>query len=222
MNTPFQPKMVTIWIVAQRSMFNDMLRRSIQKQTGFSCRFAPSLEELPWREQRLDAVWVILFDTLKMDTAALMDLLQTRDSRHNCLKALYNLYAVDQLILERHAFHSGWHGVFSIGIGLEKMIQGVTDLIEGRLWFRSEVLSHQAPERQAAGAYGAQRVSPLTEREQQVLSVIAKGATNQEISVHLKISQHTVKTHIYNIYQKINVPNRLQAAIWASQNLERY
>ena len=62
----------------------------------------------------------------------------------------------------------------------------------------------------------------MTEREQQVLSVIAKGATNQEISAHLKISQHTVKTHIYNIYQKINVPNRLQAALWASQNLEHY
>lgn len=222
MNTPFQSKTATIWIVAQRCMFNDMLRRSIQKQTEFNCRFAPALEDLPWREQSLDAVWVILFDTLKMDTVALMALLQTRESRRNCLKALYNVYAADQLLLERHAFHSGWHGVFSIGIGLEKMIRGVKDLIEGRLWFRREVLSHQAPERQAAGAYGAHNGSPLTEREQQVLSVIAKGATNQEISVYLKISQHTVKTHIYNIYQKINVPNRLQAAIWASQNLERY
>lgn len=222
MDTPFQPKMTTIWIVAQRSMFNDMLRRSIQKQTGLNCRFAPSLEELPFREQRLDALWVVLFDTLKMDTVALMALLKARESRRNCLKALYNVYAADQLLLERHAFHSGWHGVFSIGIGLEKMIQGVKDLIEGRLWFRREVLSHQAPERQAAGAYGAHSGSPLTEREQQVLSVIAKGATNQEISAYLKISQHTVKTHIYNIYQKINVPNRLQAAIWASQNLERY
>ena len=61
--------------------------------------------------------------------------------------------------------------------------------------------------------------SVLTRRESEILAHLAVGATNQEISDKLCISPHTVKTHLYNIYKKINVPNRLQAALWAAKNL---
>jgi LuxR family transcriptional regulator of csgAB operon len=45
------------------------------------------------------------------------------------------------------------------------------------------------------------------------------GATNEEIGAKLCISTNTVKTHVYNIFHKIKVPNRLQAALWAAKNL---
>jgi DNA-binding CsgD family transcriptional regulator len=49
--------------------------------------------------------------------------------------------------------------------------------------------------------------------------MIAVGATNDEIADKLFISPHTVKTHLYRIFKKINVPNRVQAALWAAKNL---
>jgi DNA-binding CsgD family transcriptional regulator len=49
--------------------------------------------------------------------------------------------------------------------------------------------------------------------------MIITGLKNEEIANRLYISAHTVKTHIYNIFKKINVPNRLQAALWAAKNL---
>ena len=49
--------------------------------------------------------------------------------------------------------------------------------------------------------------------------VVAEGEMNTEIAQKLYISRHTVKSHLYNIYKKIKVTNRLEAALWANKNL---
>lgn len=55
----------------------------------------------------------------------------------------------------------------------------------------------------------------LTERETEILKLIALGLSNQEISERLFISMNTVKTHIKNIFQKLEVEDRTQAAMKA-------
>jgi LuxR family maltose regulon positive regulatory protein len=54
-------------------------------------------------------------------------------------------------------------------------------------------------------------IEPLSEREIELLQLIDKGLTNQDIATKLFISLHTVKTHIRNIYSKLDVHNRTQA-----------
>ena len=58
--------------------------------------------------------------------------------------------------------------------------------------------------------------APLTRREIQVLRLIAHGATNKEISAELQISQHTVKSHVIHIFNKIGVNDRAQTAAWGA------
>jgi len=58
-------------------------------------------------------------------------------------------------------------------------------------------------------------LSELTERELEVLQLVAKGATNREIAEELVISEGTVKNHISNILARLNVRDRTQAAIYA-------
>lgn len=53
--------------------------------------------------------------------------------------------------------------------------------------------------------------SPLSEREQEVLSLIATGSTNKEIAGRLHLSPHTVKEHTSAIYRKLGVRNRAEA-----------
>jgi LuxR family maltose regulon positive regulatory protein len=60
-------------------------------------------------------------------------------------------------------------------------------------------------------------VEPLTERELDVLRLIAQGLTNQEIADDLFISVNTVKTHAKHIYEKLNVRNRAQATTRATE-----
>ena len=57
----------------------------------------------------------------------------------------------------------------------------------------------------------------LTDRENQVLKLIADGLTNREISCKLSISGSTVENHIHHIYAKLGVSNRAQAVVHAFQ-----
>lgn len=52
---------------------------------------------------------------------------------------------------------------------------------------------------------------PLTERESEVLGLLARGLANKQIAVSLGISEHTVKFHVSSIYNKLNVTNRTEA-----------
>jgi NarL family two-component system response regulator LiaR len=58
---------------------------------------------------------------------------------------------------------------------------------------------------------------PLTEREVQVLALVARGLSNQEIADQLFIGERTVRTHISNILGKLHLANRTQAALYAQR-----
>lgn len=60
--------------------------------------------------------------------------------------------------------------------------------------------------------------SILTKREMEVLKLITEGLFNKEIAYHLSISEKTVKNHVSNIFKKISVSDRTQAAVYAIKN----
>ena len=60
-------------------------------------------------------------------------------------------------------------------------------------------------------------IDTLTTRETEVLSLVAQGSNNQEIAEKLFVREVTVKTHLNNIFKKLNVSNRTQAVLLAMQ-----
>lgn len=62
-----------------------------------------------------------------------------------------------------------------------------------------------------------QELTQVTNREQEVLHLISSGATNREIAQQLQISEGTVKTHVTHLFNRLNLRNRSQLAIYANQ-----
>jgi DNA-binding NarL/FixJ family response regulator len=61
----------------------------------------------------------------------------------------------------------------------------------------------------------AQPIEPLTDREEDVLLVVARGSTNAEIATALSISVSTVKFHLAGLMTKLAARNRVELALWA-------
>jgi len=91
--------------------------------------------------------------------------------------------------------------------------------LNGELWYCHKAISRYIKQNAARTLVQQDQNEPLTPREKEVLRFLITGESNTDIADKLHLSIHTVKTHIYNLYKKIDVPNRLQAVLWAAQHL---
>ncbi len=71
---------------------------------------------------------------------------------------------------------------------------------------------------QARSSQEGNRIETLTRREKDVLRAIARGMSNKEIGTSLDISERTVKNHVSNVFKKLEVMDRTQAALFAIRN----
>lgn len=79
---------------------------------------------------------------------------------------------------------------------------------EGLLWRALEDILQQEASRSGTGGQ-------LTQRETEVVRMVAAGLHNKEIADRLGVTQGTVKTHLHNIYEKIEVSSRVQLTLYA-------
>ncbi|MEX0782363.1 MAG: response regulator transcription factor [Dehalococcoidia bacterium] len=78
-------------------------------------------------------------------------------------------------------------------------------------------LSPQAAARLVREVRAPESPETLTERETDVLRLLAQGKANKEIALSLSIGENTVKTHVSNVLEKLGVQSRTQAALYAAQ-----
>jgi DNA-binding NarL/FixJ family response regulator len=156
---------------------------------------------------------LILIDYPQKDVEKLLNNLE----KNGTLTALFNVEPGRGV--EEKAIVLGIRGIFYEHDSLDQFRKGVNAIFNGELWISRDVMARALSIRKDRSNIRGMDISILTQREREILSIVVGGATNEEIANKLYISPHTVKTHIYNIFKKINVPNRLQAALWVSRNL---
>ena len=96
----------------------------------------------------------------------------------------------------------------------ERLLNAIRDVHQGKLSMSSDIAKKLIHELQG-GSDLPPTEEPLTEREMDVLRLVAQGLSNQEIAEALVIGVGTVRTHVSNILVKLHLANRTQAALYA-------
>lgn len=119
------------------------------------------------------------------------------------------------------AIRAGAQGYLLKDIPPNELVQAVREVHLGKVQLHPEIAKKlmsavAAKKEEPTPSHAARRSEDgLTEREQEVLQLIADGRNNREIAEKLFISEKTVKTHVSNILGKLHLDDRTQAAIYA-------
>lgn len=212
-----------VYILAASGFQTELFASHVREKTGADCIRIDNFDDLdPEVRQERAYQRLILWDCSGNDPEkGLNDLTgEEYEKLSNCLLCLFNV-PVGQGI-EYVGMRHGVRGFFYEDDSLEQMIKGISLVFAGELWVSRKIMTEcilsdrtRNEKRNSRESVAAQ----LTQREAEILSLLAVGYSNESIGEKLFISPHTVKTHLYNIFKKINVPNRLQAALWAAKYL---
>lgn len=118
------------------------------------------------------------------------------------------------------AIRSGARGYLLKSISAREMLARLRGLAEGEAAILPEQTQRILAEfarTTVPQAAAEEEASALSERELEVLRLLAEGASNQEIGVQLHISVHTVKNHVHHILEKLNIGNRHEAVALATK-----
>jgi len=113
------------------------------------------------------------------------------------------------------AIKAGAKGYLLKDTGPEDLAQAVVHIAKGGVIVSPSMASKLLTEFKTGEVYKEEAASAVSQREVEILQLVAKGATNKEIASTLFISENTVKTHLRNIMDKLHLANRSQAAAYA-------
>jgi len=116
-------------------------------------------------------------------------------------------------------FRAGVRGILcSADLRFDRLCKSIRCVYQGQIWASNEQLAHlvssvcRPKSTDVTDSHGRPL---LTAREQQVLHLLADGLSNHELATVLKLSEHTIKNHLFRIYDKLGVSNRMEAVLYA-------
>lgn len=161
---------------------------------------------------------VILLDLVMPEMDGIQATAKIMESNPNTRVIILTSFGEEEKVLP--AIRAGAQGYLLKDIPPNELVQAVRQVYQGKVQLHPEiakklmsaVAGKEAPPPSHAAAPPEEG---LTEREQEVLQLIADGRNNREIAEKLVISEKTVKTHVSNILSKLHLDDRTQAAIYA-------
>ncbi len=191
-------------VTAQQGLSTTVLSRLITNELGYECRvITPAPDHNPAHD-------LVLIDCQQEQPENINEWMQEQ-AFNGAIIALMN--AQPEGPHERLLEWPNVKGIFYVDADEKQLINGLHQLLNQGYWLPRRLLEgylekHRKP-------VTSKITADLTRREFQILSCLRDGATNQQIAEKLTVSEHTIKSHLYNIYKKLSVRNRLEASNWA-------
>lgn len=141
---------------------------------------------------------------------------QMKGDNPDILFMMCTVYEDDEKIFE--ALSAGANGYILKKTAPQKLLEAIKELHDGGSPMSSQIarkvvaaFQTRAAEAQSSENSIAASLSVLSNREKEILELLAKGMLYKEIAAKLFISQETVRKHVYHIYEKLHVNNRVEA-----------
>lgn len=206
----------TVCLVGDAGVQNRLLADLLEHSTSCHCEVL-SLEDVRSLPQSAPP-GLILADVLSADYCEAMKAIS--GLREEAEAPVFGLINVDaDTDVEPFLFWKEVRGIFRRDTNPKVLARGVESMLAGHYWFPRGALDSLLDQTRRALREMNGAVETLTRRELTVLEALAEGAPNEAIATRLCISTHTVKSHLYNLFRKIDVSNRVEAAIWARRYL---
>ncbi|MEU9922967.1 response regulator transcription factor [Streptomyces griseoluteus] len=154
---------------------------------------------------------VILMDVLMPGTDGIEALRKLRELGNPARVLIVTSFTERRTVVP--ALRAGAAGYVYKDVDPEALAAAIRSVHAGHILLQPEVADALLTQEEANSSQG--RGGSLTEREREVLGLIADGRSNREIARALVLSEKTVKTHVSNILMKLDLADRTQAALWA-------
>jgi LuxR family transcriptional regulator, positive regulator of biofilm formation len=207
-------------VIGKDSLNNSLLASYIEKYTTYPTSVIDFTKQPSINQEKFCSADLILIDCNSWDDekieALLYEFSSSLTKTESTHIALFNI--TEHCDTEHFAQHTIVKGLFPEDISHKQFITGIKSIFNGELWLSRKLLSKILMNSRKNPQSRIEDFG-LTRRETEIIKLIADGSRNNDIADSLCLSEHTVKTHIYHIYKKLNVANRMQAANWVNQHL---
>ncbi len=158
---------------------------------------------------------LLLLDLKMPGSEGLLGLIQIRTRFPEVAVAVITANEASRTVA--HVKATGALGYLPKSLSLEQLVEALQALISGKGYFPA---NHQADNHSIDEDIDAiTKLASLTPKQQHVLALIARGYLNKQIAYELSVKETTIKTHVSEIFRKLNLYNRTQAAMY-NQYLE--
>ena len=122
-------------------------------------------------------------------------------------------------------FHGGVRGLLCAGAtDVSALTKCVSCVANGEIWASAAQMDLLVRSLSSPRTFAVTNVlgdTLLSKREEQVLHYLADGMSNRELAATLKLSEHTVKNHLFRIFDKLGVSNRMEAVLYVISQKEQ-